>query len=194
MRGGTVTVMVSAVPLTGLSPLARGNLFRGPSDGLRSGSIPACAGEPCLPTHFAWLPGVYPRLRGGTSWALIPVPPVRGLSPLARGNRWREATGRLLAGSIPACAGEPPTSRARNHLSAVYPRLRGGTRARPRSTLRWPGLSPLARGNRTWPLQWRPSGRSIPACAGEPARLGENCGFVGVYPRLRGGTRCTCYQ
>ena len=53
------------------------------------------------------------------------------------------------------------------------------------------GLSPRVRGNRRWCLQPTARGRSIPACAGEPA-LQRHCpALETVYPRVCGGTNPT---
>ena len=50
------------------------------------GSIPACAGEPARATAPLSLPGVYPRVCGGTGSILTNVPHSTGLSPRVRGN------------------------------------------------------------------------------------------------------------
>ena len=50
------------------------------------------------------------------------------------------------------------------------------------------GLSPRVRGNhRVWPHKPRGLG-SIPACAGEPRTGSSATGWIGVYPRVCGGT------
>ena len=54
------------------------------------------------------------------------------------------------------------------------------------------GLSPRVRGNLTMAtpaVDWK---RSIPACAGEPVRLGGEVLGGGVYPRVCGGTWPCC--
>ena len=51
------------------------------------------------------------------------------------------------------------------------------------------GLSPRVRGNLLVPCCWAPSGRSIPACAGEPVVSRDAEDLRGVYPRVCGGTR-----
>ena len=50
---------------------------------------------------------VYPRVRGGTGGAEDRRRQQEGLSPRARGNQRELLLLGLLAGSIPACAGEP---------------------------------------------------------------------------------------
>ena len=91
-----------------------------------------------------------------------------GLSPRVRGNQ-SEFTGfGSFTGSIPACAGEPPSMPSWMKLETVYPRVCGGTRRLEPRRLAKRGLSPRVRGNRRdEPLEWDDRG-SIPACAGEP--------------------------
>ena len=73
-------------------------------------------------------------------------------------------------------------------VTAVYPRVCGGTRTT--GILSWDvdGLSPRVRGN----LHTRGSSdvlqRSIPACAGEPRGLRRRPRDCAVYPRVCGGT------
>ena len=113
--GGTLGPGVYAYTIRGLSPRVRGNLGDGTNmPGIRR-SIPACAGEPILPSSRRRLPPVYPRVCGGT--ALIALQRLRqaGLSPRVRGNQYLEMTILGIRRSIPACAGEPRASRiARN--------------------------------------------------------------------------------
>ena len=105
-----------------------------------------------------------------------------------RGNRHARYPAPASPRSIPACAGEPrPTGRGYGDRE-VYPRVCGGTK--PRFAPRFPcwGLSPRVRGNRR---KYRPaptSGRSIPACAGEPKSVASTPPRYTVYPRVCGGT------
>ena len=111
-----------------------------------------------------------------------------GLSPRVRGNRAPCSSGRNIAGSIPARAGEPSASVSSRMVSGVYPRACGGT-----TTIELParpgeGLSPRVRGNpRSCPTARRPNG-SIPARAGEPFHWHSCLTDDGVYPRACGGT------
>ena len=92
----------------GLSPRVRGNRRPAGRAGGLSRSIPACAGEPGNRSRQAWLWKVYPRVCGGTVVKKAFFVQQRGLSPRVRGNRQRRPVRRDFAGSIPACAGEPP--------------------------------------------------------------------------------------
>ena len=84
----------------------------------------------------------------------------------------------LYGGSIPACAGEPVTQQPATADQAddgVYPRVCGGTKT---------NVSPLAVAKTVYPrvcggtgspagIQPPMGARSIPACAGEPSRIGS---------------------
>ena len=172
----------------GLSPRARGNPTTVSQTARRGGSIPACAGEPRKTLSIIIGLPVYPRVRGGTAGAAVSTSQSLGLSPRARGNHRVGSAGVGGVGSIPACAGEPRSRGSVPCSNAVYPRVRGGTHWRGNSSKSPKGLSPRARGN---PLRSHPeseSGRSIPACAGEPQPLPPSATAPGVYPRVRGGT------
>ena len=91
-------------------------------------------------------------------------------------------------GSIPACAGEPPAQHGADVISAVYPRVCGGTQTIPDPPLPKRGLSPRVRGNRDTPLYRAGRAGSIPACAGEPDTRIVTLIATGVYPRVCGGT------
>ena len=146
-----------------------------------------CGGTGRYPTGLL-VDGVYPRVCGGT----------------ARADRTRI----VREGSIPACAGEPPSGRplglrirvyprvcggtgrelTRRGADRVYPRVCGGT-PRPTASATGPtGLSPRVRGNhcRARHSGW-PNG-SIPACAGEPRSRARRGTRGRVYPRVCGGT------
>ena len=153
-----------------------------------TGSIPACAGEPRRRCPDGTRARVYPRLCGGTGMSSTSHLSASGLSPRVRGNRYARPARIPDAGSIPACAGEPSFRRAAAYADWVYPRVCGGTRVRFVGQSPGAGLSPRVRGNR-WGDDYAYAGlRSIPACAGEPRGRRILYGFVGVYPRVCGGT------
>ena len=188
MCGGTFSARFSLARRSGLSPRVRGNRVRRRPRGVRGGSIPACAGEPCVDNRLWVMPPVYPRVCGGTGDSMTTPPLVSGLSPRVRGNPPLVASTGDIEGSIPACAGEPVWRVPRYQGAKVYPRVCGGTGLR-----RWQdgvglGLSPRVRGNLRSVRLGSPSRRSIPACAGEPARTAPDTRRTGVYPRVCGGT------
>ena len=117
-----------------------------------------------------------------------------GLSPRVRGNR-DQTPAEIVAGrSIPACAGEPKGERVLHCHCRVYPRVCGGTVLTAAAWASWGGLSPRVRGNPTTTHRDGWTGRSIPACAGEPnTSLGLRL-MRKVYPRVCGGTGVTEYK
>ena len=186
--GGTGQGQAKTGLRPGLSPRVRGNRRRHDYGGEMMRSIPACAGEPRR-VKVRWNRSqVYPRVCGGTCPAEVAGASGGGLSPRVRGNP--RCTGRASSspGSIPACAGEPPHRQGARRVREVYPRVCGGTNHFFTSPGAPGGLSPRVRGNPgAWWCAGR-SGRSIPACAGEPHRRRTGMVFQQVYPRVCGGT------
>ena len=116
----------------------------------------------------------------GWAWARA------GLSPRVRGNRLNPQGAPLVAGSIPACAGEPKRPWSSTSAPWVYPRVCGGTSWCMMPSASRGGLSPRVRGN---PARPRMSGRpkvSIPACAGEPRGRPAPPASPRVYPACAG--------
>ena len=171
----------------GLSPRVRGHRWYVLWHVDMSRSIPACAGAPCGCSESWASIWVYPRVCGGTAGSRRWLSPGRGLSPRVRGHPTPTPEVTPLDGSIPACAGAPPTPGPWRYRCTVYPRVCGGTLARGQeSTTRWVyprvcggtvgiycvgvvdyGLSPRVRGHRGNLLRWR---------------------WTTVYPRVCGGT------
>ena len=206
--GGTLQKSVCPGWVMGLSPRVRGN--RRPLAPLRHrpGSIPACAGEPAR-TSFGWTSQkVYPRVCGGTHGRPDRNRNWSGLSPRVRGNPAYTHRFRAYPRSIPACAGEPPSSVLDEVLTevypacagepfdpflcdrneGVYPRVCGGTRKHSPAGSLLTGLSPRVRGNPGGTAVAGGQGRSIPACAGEPPTTKTTPAVEAVYPRVCGGT------
>jgi len=131
----------------GLSPLARGNPAVHVAKRLLVGTIPARAGQPNSVSALIGFPWDYPRSRGATTCPRESRGPTRGLSPLARGNPSPCRIDVLVAGTIPARAGQPVDASVTLGTGGDYPRSRGATvfagHVQPGE---W-GLSPLARGN-----------------------------------------------
>ena len=86
MCGGTERGHAGGAGRAGLSPRVRGNLEQIAQIGGQRGSIPACAGEPGGGVATAILPGVYPRVCGGTALIHAHLAEGQGLSPRVRGN------------------------------------------------------------------------------------------------------------
>ena len=165
--GATCRLPQDILMVMGLSPRVRGNPPTNSEASTRPGSIPACAGQPsgwrgrsrrsrsipaCAGQPLSGLGDVvlaqvYPRVCGATVVLRIVGVLIMGLSPRVRGNQ-RIPRGHLpVAGSIPACAGQPSTRVITNTPSRFYPRVCGATL----SLVFWRapifGLSPRVRGN-----------------------------------------------
>ena len=111
-----------------------------------------------------------------------------------RGNRlWLDVV-ELWSGSIPACAGEPSGGTHWTTVTTVYPRVCGGTMENHGMITVMAGLSPRVRGNQYADTRQRGSGRSIPACAGEPNVPRPRARRHTVYPRVCGGTAQLLHQ
>ena len=86
-RGGTKPRRSRSNQPSGLSPRARGNRECSNDRIVKSGPIPAGAGEPSTAMPTGLVAQAYPRGRGGTTSASFTDDGDRGLSPRARGNR-----------------------------------------------------------------------------------------------------------
>ena len=91
-------------------------------------------------------------------------------------------------GSIPACAGEASELSSTRGMCRVYPRVRGGSVFPSLLEAGIQGLSPRARGKRTFAHDDLKAHGSIPACAGEAGREAGLSAQGQVYPRVRGGS------
>ena len=98
--------VVTAVP--GPSPRVRGSLdVENPVTG-NMGTIPACAGEPKRLSPPGLSTRDHPRVCGGARRSLRATVIETGPSPRVRGSPNAAPTRAPDAGTIPACAGEPP--------------------------------------------------------------------------------------
>ena len=175
----------------GLSPRVRGNPTQPGCAGapMTRRSIPACAGEPRPYGYIRNSAEVYPRVCGGTIERIFPTTSKRGLSPRVRGNLLACLCKAAALGSIPACAGEPPSSAPRPTAVWVYPRVCGGTGFKLATGWKYRGLSPRVRGNQPLGYHCPVTPGSIPACAGEPMHRRIKIKLKKVYPRVCGGTQ-----
>ena len=186
--GGTQAPDSTRAAADGLSPRVRGNPARPRPAWTSTGSIPACAGEPVLLTWQLPDARVYPRVCGGTLRRPGRCGRQRGLSPRVRGNLTADRNALIPRRSIPACAGEPPSSMPPATSASVYPRVCGGTHPAGGVKGSGDGLSPRVRGNRSAGNIATTLARSIPACAGEPTSVRTGVVLPRVYPRVCGGT------
>ena len=118
--GGTEHFGGPVPTLLGLSPRLRGNLDNQDAEVAILGSIPAPAGEPRQSGRRGCDTMVYPRACGGTKRSSSVPMRSWGLSPRLRGNPLRLPRRRTAGRSIPAPAGEPPSSRTSSSDTMVY--------------------------------------------------------------------------
>ena len=150
----------------GSSPLARGtplaDLIAPPAPGL----IPARAGNTGRPTTDSPRAWAHPRSRGEHPEFPAGRAACRGSSPLARGTPHRKRSSVLLAGLIPARAGNTRAARAGTGGYKAHPRSRGEHYPSVLLLLRLRGSSPLARGTPNAVDAAKPAPGLIPARAG----------------------------
>ncbi len=94
-------------------------------------------------------------------------------------------------GPIPARAGQPMPPRGRCCPRRAYPRSRGATANSALLCSTGTGLSPLARGNHSLPIQPGARPGPIPARAGQPCSRKKVSAPCRAYPRSRGATTPT---
>ena len=191
MCGGAVDIRLVQLRISGLSPRVRGSRHARPSAGIRAGSIPACAGEPAMPSALEGDRWVYPRVCGGAPSGTTHPANRDGLSPRVRGSPVQEQQAVRQWRSIPACAGEPGWLHAAAGYTRVYPRVCGGAETQDSACFTTSGLSPRVRGSHTVETMIVTKARSIPACAGEPLSLRMVVVCLRVYPRVCGGAART---
>ena len=166
----------------------RGNRRPGAVGRHLRGTIPACAGEPHTSSSRSCGHRDYPRVCGGTILQGLRELQRGGLSPRVRGNRAGSSCSASGTGTIPACAGEPMPRCADAVRGRDYPRVCGGTCVAWSGEDSRPGLSPRVRGNPPDRASRSTAAGTIPACAGEPARLPRRGRHRTDYPRVCGGT------
>ena len=166
-RGGDKLCAHMKKGVSGRSPLTRGRPNRLVASGVDPGSIPAHAGETSRTRPALDSPRVDPRSRGGDPPGRRRWSSTRGRSPLTRGRPFIGDGSQLTGRSIPAHAGETPSTADEVLFPGVDPRSRGGDQAfaTPRCVMR--GRSPLTRGRLAVGGIMHITQRSIPAHAGE---------------------------
>ena len=126
-RGATGERAAQIAAFVGLSPLARGNPAGLMYTLTTLGPIPARAGQPTMRCSVLLTKRAYPRSRGATFSPAFMGRSPWGLSPLARGNPALDPRWWVLAGPIPARAGQPHHHHRRRWPTRAYPRSRGAT-------------------------------------------------------------------
>ena len=191
---------------SGPSPRVRGIHPRLPAHQGRRGSIPACAGNPGRGRSTGRRSRVHPRVCGESTCSSDPFQ-VNGVHPRVCGESGLDDDARLaaegpsprvrgipraavatvsLAGSIPACAGNPPAPAAVRHRRGVHPRVCGESEEERLPGQVQQGPSPRVRGIPGRAPAAGPAAGSIPACAGNPRRRRGRSTATGVHPRVCG--------
>ncbi len=168
-HGGTFPRGRVNMPMSGLSPFARGNRHHPHQRPGLQGPIPVRTGEPARSSRAASARRAYPRSHGGTRGPADRPAQAAGLSPFARGNLFHLVHHKAALGPIPVRTGEPPTNKRISSVMWAYPRSHGGTSAQRQCHEPLSGLSPFARGNRAAALL------PFPATGPTPVRTGEPC-------------------
>ena len=174
----------------GLSPLARGTLNVVRRRRWKSRFIPAGAGNTWLGRSQNSGSAVYPRWRGEHFARSIAISPDHGLSPLARGTRYRAYRVRRHKRFIPAGAGNTLLWLRYWKSLPVYPRWRGEHTGSYYASSTHLGLSPLARGTLGHIQAAADQPRFIPAGAGNTPDCCRRRPARTVYPRWRGEHCC----
>ena len=112
-----------------------------------------------------------------------------GPSPRVRGSRQGVRHGHLIVRTIPACAGEPSTSRSRSSARRDHPRVCGGAASVDISPPPKRGPSPRVRGSLRRARGVVQAPGTIPACAGEPGKGSFGTYLARDHPRVCGGAR-----
>ena len=173
----------------GLSPHARGNHFFQHALHIHERTIPACTGKPTRNRRALSRTRDYPRMHGETNVRAVLPASNAGLSPHARGNPPMALYWKVVGGTIPACTGKPPEYERISGRKRDYPRMHGETRCFGRALRKVQGLSPHARGNRSFSPQHSGTSGTIPACTGKPRRSARSLPAARDYPRMHGETR-----
>ena len=145
---GEATPTVRRVPLArGPSPRVRGSRIDVTLDRGALGSIPACAGKPRSCPIARTRRWVHPRVCGEATAASNAAFCCAGPSPRVRGSPDDEPFALCSGGSIPACAGKPPSASIPVMRVWVHPRVCGEATLAVSATQPPPGPSPRVRGS-----------------------------------------------
>ena len=109
-----------------------------------------------------------------------------GLSPRVRGSLRKVNPRRIVARSIPTCAGQPRHCRASPTSMQVYPHVCGAASDFCQISYRSGGLSPRVRGSPAGVRANDLHNRSIPTCAGQPYSGLHPVAAMKVYPHVCG--------
>ena len=170
----------------GSSPRVRGTRPR--ADGLRDlhGIIPARAGNTRSTGTRTTTSRDHPRVCGEhCSAATVSGLPV-GSSPHVRGTRQLDADRGVIAGIIPACAGNTRRGRCSRWRAWDHPHVCGEHRFSRRSNVSHMGSSPRVRGTLLMDAESADAPGIIPACAGNTTSRTRPAERAKDHPRVCG--------
>ena len=110
-------------------------------------SIPTCVGQPSPCGLLVVAPGVYPHVCGAANRIALCLHCSQGLSPRVWGSRLPPMFGRLSAGSIPTCVGQPAGHLHQSPAVEVYPHVCGAAKPKTMPNSVSTGLSPRVWGS-----------------------------------------------
>ena len=170
----------------GSSPRMRGTLYEVAADFLRSGIIPAYAGNTLPTAGVSSVLWDHPRVCGEHSvWPYTPAIPA-GSSPRMRGTLHMQIMVDRVDGIIPAYAGNTRCETPCTALRRDHPRVCGEHIQNTWNAFYQAGSSPRMRGTRM-PRRWTPCTQGIiPAYAGNTYPLTHCIGLIGDHPRVCG--------
>ena len=189
-RGENSNAADRSTPAGGSSPLTRGKLVEGARLFDVVGLIPAHAGKTPLVSHRAISRPAHPRSRGENEYQVRKSVTVRGSSPLTRGKRDNDVSGRRQARLIPAHAGKTSSPPSWEPGRAAHPRSRGENFLIVNVERKVDGSSPLTRGKHQTDRVRIHSRGLIPAHAGKTQQWPQPSASGAAHPRSRGENGC----
>ena len=170
----------------GSSPRVRGTRRRSSGPSVRVRIIPACAGNASIRIPVSPARSDHPRVCGERFSYQASAPLLDGSSPRVRGTLPLDGSPTNSKRIIPACAGNAGSIRIPLTSPTDHPRVCGERVTRTSSDQTYDGSSPRVRGTRGHRDRWCPSGRIIPACAGNARRLLGILARIADHPRVCG--------
>ncbi len=185
--GGAQSTSLVMTTLTGPSPRVRGSPTLPDTVKGAHGTIPVGAGEPSPVASPVTLQRDHPRGCGGAGKKKFRGNIGLGPSPRVRGSLTERIATPMMAGTIPAGAGEPLVSTLENRAARDHPRGCGGAARISVALSPAVGPSPRVRGSLYAALAWNAGHGTIPAGAGEPAECRPYRPLARDHPRGCGG-------
>ena len=145
-RGENGFARLTAVGLSGSSPLTRGKRVHRREGRRTRRLIPAHAGKTTVGDGVHFAVPAHPRSRGENAAGIASVALTQGSSPLTRGKRTAPALAGEDLGLIPAHAGKTLVIPLADNIKAAHPRSRGENSFAVAICVDDGGSSPLTRG------------------------------------------------